>query len=230
MWCSQCCCLCSESVKCLPGMASKFFLTFCYHSNGSLITGMNTHNKFHILGISIHKLFILLSFLLPFAKYFCLLVLPHISVCMSSLFCCYYIWPICHDFSICVPPGLQNTVISSCSHIARACAQACVCVCVCVFARARVYTIWLSFWSLVFCILSNVNVQKLSVSSLMSPNFSHRYGCSLSSSFSSKSRENCLSILFPRPFCCLLCFAVLYLSCSSLQFSLEASRLSWWWW
>ena len=46
-------CLCSESIQCFPGMASKIF--FCYNSSGSLITSMIIHNEFHIRGISVHK-------------------------------------------------------------------------------------------------------------------------------------------------------------------------------
>ena len=120
---------------------------------------------------------------------------------------------------LCVP--LDSIILS---HLYVHILCVCVCVCVCVrAARACVYTICLSIWSLVFCILSNVNVQKLPVSSLMSPNFSHRYDRLLSSSFSSKLCENYPSLLFPCPFCHLLCFALPYLCCSSLQFSLEAS-------
>ena len=47
---------------------------------------------------------ILTSFPFPFAQHFCLRVLPHLSVCMFSLFFVfnYYIWPICCNFSVCV--------------------------------------------------------------------------------------------------------------------------------
>ena len=46
----------------------------------------------------------LTSFPLPFAQHFCLQVLPHLSVCMFSLFLVfdYYIWSICCNFSVCV--------------------------------------------------------------------------------------------------------------------------------
>jgi len=54
-----------------------------------------------ILSLYINS-YILTSFLLPFAQYFCLRVLPHLSVCIFSLFCFYYIWPICCNFSVCV--------------------------------------------------------------------------------------------------------------------------------
>jgi hypothetical protein len=38
-----------------------------------------------------------------FSKHYCLRVLPHLSVCMFSLFDInYYIWGICCNFSICV--------------------------------------------------------------------------------------------------------------------------------
>ena len=46
----------------------------------------------------------LTSFPLPFAQHFCLLVLPHLSVCKFSIFFVfnYYIWLICCKFSVCV--------------------------------------------------------------------------------------------------------------------------------
>jgi len=53
---------------------------------------------------------ILTSFLLPFARHFCLQVLLHLSEWMITLFVfnC-YIWPICCNFSHCVP--LDSTTL-----------------------------------------------------------------------------------------------------------------------
>ena len=78
---------CSESIECFPGTLSKFFLkllvTIPVAPN---ITSIIVYFRFHIRCISIHKLLYFNFFSLPFAQHFCLWVLPHLSVCMFSLF------------------------------------------------------------------------------------------------------------------------------------------------
>ena len=95
---------CSESIECLPGTASKFFLKLLVTIPvAPVITGIIVHFRFHILCNSIHKLLCLTSFPLPFAQHsvcgYC-----HIYQCACFLFFVfnYYIWPICCNFSLCV--------------------------------------------------------------------------------------------------------------------------------
>jgi hypothetical protein len=78
---------CSESIECLPFIASRFspklFVTI---SVAPIMTGIIVHFRFHIRCISIPKLMYFTFFSASFARQFCLGVLPHLSVCMFSLF------------------------------------------------------------------------------------------------------------------------------------------------
>ena len=75
--------ICSESIECFPGMASKCFLKpLVTNLVTPIITGIISNFRFHIHCISIHKLLYFSLFLLPFAWRFCLKVLPHPSTCM----------------------------------------------------------------------------------------------------------------------------------------------------
>ena len=77
---------CSASIQCVPGMASKpFFQPFLTTPVAPVITSTIIHFMFHIRFVSTYKLLYLVSFLLPFAWYFCLRVLQHLSLCMFSL-------------------------------------------------------------------------------------------------------------------------------------------------
>ena len=79
---------CSESIECFPGIVSKFFFKLLVTIQvAPIITGTIVHFRFHIRCISIHKLLYFNFFPLPFAQHFCLRLLPHLSVCMFSLFC-----------------------------------------------------------------------------------------------------------------------------------------------
>ena len=75
----------SESIECFPGTVSKFFLKLLVTLPvAPIITGIIIHFRFHIRCI-------LTFFPLPFAQQFCLQVLPHLSMCMFSLFCFMFI-------------------------------------------------------------------------------------------------------------------------------------------
>ena len=77
---------CSEVVECFPGTASKFFLKLLVTITvAPIITDIIVHFRFHIRCIYANSC-ILTSFPLPFAQNFYLRVLPHLSVCMFSLF------------------------------------------------------------------------------------------------------------------------------------------------
>ena len=96
---------CSESIECLPGTASKFYLKlFVTILVAPIITGTIVHFRFHIRCISIHKL----SYLNFFSASFCTTFLfagiaTSISVHVFSFFVFnYYTWPICCNFSVCV--------------------------------------------------------------------------------------------------------------------------------
>ena len=65
----------------------------------------------------------------------------------------------------------------------------------------------------------------ISVSPLMSPDFSHRYPCSISTSFSSKLRGCCSCSLFPCHICVLF-FATLSFICLAPFCSSVLSRLA----
>ena len=79
---------CSESIECFPGTASKFFLKLLVTIPVvPFITGMIVHfSSTFVVSLYINSC-VLTSFPLPFAQHFCLQVLPHLSVCMFSLFC-----------------------------------------------------------------------------------------------------------------------------------------------
>jgi len=56
VWRSKYSCLCSESIECFPGTASKFFLTLLVTIPvAPIITGTIVHFRFHIRCMSIHK-------------------------------------------------------------------------------------------------------------------------------------------------------------------------------
>jgi hypothetical protein len=82
---------------------------------------------FHIYCISTHKFLYLISFWLPFAWYFCPLVLPQLSALMFSFFVFnYYVLPICCNFCVCVYPLIpQHCHIFMFTHMFGG-----VCVCV----------------------------------------------------------------------------------------------------
>ena len=74
---------CSESVECLPGTASEFFLKLLVTIPvAPIITGIIVHFRFHIRCIPIHKLLYFNFFSASFAQHFCLRVLPHLLVFM----------------------------------------------------------------------------------------------------------------------------------------------------
>ena len=96
---------CSESIECFPGIVSKFFFKLLVTIPvAPIITGTILHFRFHIRCIAIHKLLYFNFFSASFCTPFLSAVLPHLSVCMCSLFLFfnYYIWPICCNSSVCV--------------------------------------------------------------------------------------------------------------------------------
>ena len=102
VWCSKYSSLFLVNLECFPGTVSKFFLKFLVTIPvAPIITGIIVHFRFHIRCISIHK-HLYFNF---FSASFCTTFLSAgiaTSVCMFSLFCFYYIWPICCNFSACV--------------------------------------------------------------------------------------------------------------------------------
>ena len=96
--------LCRESIEFFTGMATKFFRKpFVVILVDSVIAGIIIHFMFHIRCISIHKHLYFSFCSATFARHFCPREVPHLSVCMLSLFCFnYYIWLICCNFSVCV--------------------------------------------------------------------------------------------------------------------------------
>ena len=105
VWCYKYSCFCSESIECLPGTASKFFLKLLLTIPvAPIITGTIVHFRFHIRFVSIHKnSCILTSFPLPFAQHF-VCGYCHMYECARFLFFVFncYIWSICCNFSVCV--------------------------------------------------------------------------------------------------------------------------------
>jgi len=78
----------SQSIKMFPGMATRFFLKpFVIIPVAPITTGIFIHFLFYLRCISIHKLLYFSFFPLPFTRHFCPWELPHLSVCMFSLFC-----------------------------------------------------------------------------------------------------------------------------------------------
>src|SRR5215510_6368559 len=83
---------CSESIECFPGTASIFFLKLLVTIPvAPIITGIIVHFRFHIHCISIHKLLYFNFFSASFCTTF--LSVPHLSVCMFSLFCFQLLYP-----------------------------------------------------------------------------------------------------------------------------------------
>jgi hypothetical protein len=118
-----------------------------------VITGTILHFKFHIHCISVYKLLYFSFFSTSFAQHSCLQVLPHLSVCMFSIFFCMYvcffffncyIWPIYCNFAVCV-----YCLVSQHGNILLV---TLVGVCRCI--------ICLSFQCLGLCMLRNANVHK----------------------------------------------------------------------
>jgi hypothetical protein len=69
-------------------MATKFFLKHLVTIPvAPITTGIFINFMFHVRCISIHKLLYFSFFMLPFARHFSPWELPHLSVCMFSLFC-----------------------------------------------------------------------------------------------------------------------------------------------
>ena len=83
VWCSKYGCLCTESIECFPGMASKFFfkpfvtipVALTYSSYSTFVLCVCTNSC------------ILFSILFPLECHFCLQVLLRLSVGTFSLFC-----------------------------------------------------------------------------------------------------------------------------------------------
>jgi hypothetical protein len=72
---------CTESIKCFPGIASRFYFTLFHTiSVTQIITGIIVQLRFYICYFSIPKLMYFNFFSLSFARYFCLPVLPHQSI------------------------------------------------------------------------------------------------------------------------------------------------------
>ena len=90
------------NLECFPGTVSKFFFRLLVTIPvAPIITGIIVHFRFHIRCISVHN-HLYFNF---FSASFCTTFLSAgiaTSVCMFSLFCFYYIWPICCNFSVCV--------------------------------------------------------------------------------------------------------------------------------
>ena len=79
---------CSESIECFPGIVSKFFFKLLVTIPLAPILLVQSYISGSTFIVSLYtKSFILSSFPLPFAQHFCLQDLPHLSVCMFSLFC-----------------------------------------------------------------------------------------------------------------------------------------------
>ena len=78
---------CSESIECFPGIVSKFFLNFSllFQWPQLLLVQSYISGSTFVVSLYINSC-ILTSFPLPFVQHFCLWVLPHLSVCMFSLF------------------------------------------------------------------------------------------------------------------------------------------------
>ena len=109
---------CSESVVCFPGIVSKFVFKFLVTIPvAPIITGTIVHLRFYNRFISIHKLLYFNFFPLPFAQYFCLRVLPHLSVCMFSILFLIIISGLfaVTSLSVCTA-WFHNTVTSPSSH------------------------------------------------------------------------------------------------------------------
>jgi len=103
VWCSKYSCLCSESIECFPGIASKFFLKLLVTIPVTpIITDIIVNFRFHIRCASIPKLSYFNFFSASFAQHFCLPILT-IYQCAYFLFFVfnYYNWPICCNFSVC---------------------------------------------------------------------------------------------------------------------------------
>ena len=79
---------CSESIECLPGISSKFFLKLLVTIPvAPVVSGIIVHFRFHICFISIHRLLYFNFFSASSVCTFLSAVLPHLSVRMFSLFC-----------------------------------------------------------------------------------------------------------------------------------------------
>ena len=139
---------CGEYTESFPGVASRFvFKLFVTIPVAPVTTGIIIHFVFHSRCISITKC-LYFNVSASFSWHFYPLVLPHLSVFTFSLICFnYYIWPICHNFSICV-----RLLIPSHCHIFLFTYWLCVCLSVC--------PNFLSFRRLVFCVLHNINVHQ----------------------------------------------------------------------
>jgi len=69
-------CLCSESIECFPGTASKFFLKLLVTIPVALIiTGIIVHFRFHLRCISIHKLLYFNFFSASFCTTFIIIII-----------------------------------------------------------------------------------------------------------------------------------------------------------
>ena len=131
---------CSESIEYFPGMASKFFFkSFVTIPVAPVITAIIIHFMFHVSCVSVYKL-LYYTFYSAFVWHFCPLLLPHLSVCMFSLFCFNYYISCFSVTSLCVP--LDSIAVS---HL---------------HVHIHVW-VCLSFWCLVLCISNNVNLHKL---------------------------------------------------------------------
>jgi len=96
---------CSESIECFPVQLPNFSLSFSLLSLWLQLLLVQSYISGSTFLVSLYiNSCILTYFPLPFAQHFCPRVLPHLTVCMPSLFFVfnYYICSICCNFSVCV--------------------------------------------------------------------------------------------------------------------------------
>jgi len=137
----------------LPNVSWNIFAIAVAHN----IAGIFTHIMFHIRIICMNKLFYLSFFYVFFARHSCPLLFPHLSVYIFCFFN-YYIWPICHNSSICVTLD-SKTLLLLHIHIGlgakcmclRAWVRVCVCVCVCVQFVCRFDAYCFEGWVMYTC-------------------------------------------------------------------------------
>jgi hypothetical protein len=138
--------ICSASIECFPGIASRGFFpqAFRYYSSGCNYNWYNRTFQFHIRCISITKRMYFNFF--SFCTTFRVRVLPHLSLYIVSLFCFKLLYlAYLLNFSVCVCCSIPQHW-----HLP-----------VHTLAWAWVCTICLSFQCLRGCILSYANVHKL---------------------------------------------------------------------
>ena len=86
VWCSKYSCLCSESIECFPGTASKFFLKLLITIPlAPVITGVIVHFRFRIHCISLHKLLYFNFFSAPFCTTFIIIIIITITIIITFI-------------------------------------------------------------------------------------------------------------------------------------------------